>query len=405
MRTLSLALAALLIAAATGPALAAGPGRQAHARQFSQTADNQFENSPHKAAALQKAEQRGMFGQWTKDGNVVHGRFVKFNLTGETGTIADFSYRNGTGANYRKIFTEVEFADFTRDTSAPGTPAGVRLTGSILRVYGTDGILRLHNNPGAGVRFQNGDVARDVTFQLAPGVTAGSFADGDKSLRLNLTGFGFTDHAHVVVTNGTITKTTTFVKVSLAKNATLAFLLHPKVADAAALHRLISAIAKGRLGAAADLVVVNGVALVQADDIDVGVRAGNVTGKRAQLFASGEGVGARVVMVTLSREDFPDLKNGSLEVRLAGAKINLADEAAVHAATGAAANVTIGKDAIVVLVNVPHFSEQEIVVQATETTAGGNMGGGDGGGGIPGFALFAALAALALVAVGRRRNA
>lgn len=400
LRALALLIAAAFLIAAAAPALA---DRAASARLKGKAADDAFDASPHKDAALAKAEQRGAFSKWSRDGNVVKSRFASFNLTGEQGEIAGYSYRNGTAANaMRAIFSRVMFHDFTRDASA-GT-GGVRLTGSVLRVYGTDGLLTFHSNPGAGFRLVNGENGRDVTVLLAPGVTAGAFGDANKSLRVNLTGFSFADHGHIVVSNGTIAKTPTAVTITLPADATLSFVIHHKSATASRVHTLVTAMAKGRLGATGDAVVVDGKIVIQGDDVDVTLKGGDATTKRASIVASGEGSSARVVVVTLNRADFPDLKNGSLQLKLAGVKVDLGSEASVHVASGAAANVTIEKETIVVTVNVPHFSEQEIVVESVEQTSGGSGGSGGGGSGIPGFAPLAALAAIGLVALALRRR-
>lgn len=400
LRALALLLAALVLFAAAAPALA---DRAASARLKGKAADDAFDASPHKDAALAKAEGRGAFSKWTRDGSVVKSRFASFNLTGDQGEIAGYAYRNGTTAGaMRAIFSRVTFQDFTRDVGA-GT-AGVRLTGSVLRVYGTDALLTFHSNPGAGFRLVNGENGREITVLLAPGVTTGAFGDANKSLRVNLTGFTFADHAHIVVSNGTIAKTATAVTITLPADATLSFVIHHKSATAARVHMLVTAMAKGRLGAAGEAVVVDGKAVIQGDDVDVTLRGGDATTKRVAFVASGEGSSARVVVVTLNRADFPDLRNGSLQLKLAGAKVALGSEPSVHAASGAAANVTIEKETIVVTVNVPHFSDQEIVVESVESTSGGAGGSSDGGSGIPGFAPLAALVAIGLVALGLRRR-
>lgn len=339
-------------------ASAAGPGAHAPSKAAARDRDagawaNLSESA--KAKGLSRAENAHLFAKLTYANGTAAGRFVSFGLDNATGVVTNYAVLAGNNST-------TFFASVTPD--AFNATDDVRVTGSILRLYGENATLKVHNNPLGLAQWNTADAGLTLTFALAANVTAANDT-ANNTLRLTASGI----HAHLILPNGSFAVDNGTVTATMPANATLLFAAHPAnggllVRD---LHAVRDAAGNGTVGAIVSVAGSDEDEPVD-DAVDVGGVSAHATHARngtATIHVSGDSPRGKAIVIHLDNATLPGT---NVTVMLDNQTVHEAALGDALRATGAAVNVTRSADGVTVVVAVPHFSDHDIVLASTSTS-------------------------------------
>lgn len=362
---LALFLIALFLVAAPLLASAAGPGRgggmpamRASHERDADAFDNLSESA--KGHGLDRAENARLFAKLTYANGTASGRFVRFGLNNTTGVVTDYTVLGGNNTT-STFFSSVMPTPFNATQD-------VRVTGSVLRLYGENATLKVHNNPLGLMQWSADGAPLTLNFTLAPGASVKNDTAND-TLRINLNGSAV--HGHVILAGpGNFTSwSNESITVSLEANSTLLFAAHPAEGGllVSSLHALRDAAGNHTVGAVVNLVNADGSPLTDTTDLGVAAEATEIHNGSAKIHVSGDSPTGRSIVINVDHDSFPD---ANVTVMLDNQTLPNGTQQAAFAAQGGVANVTRTADGITIVVSVPHFSDHDIVIAAAGATTG-----------------------------------
>lgn len=348
-----------------------------------------------KEMGLAKADEHRQFAKFQYDatsGNAT-GRFVTFKLLTPTGTIQNFTVKNGTAST--EFFDAITPSTYT----AGDTPY---VTGAVLHIPSTNLTIRAHNNPTTLTSWQSGVNGLNVTFKLHAGATLPANATKDVKVTIGSL------HGHIV-TNGNATPVfgSGQVMVKLDKGEKVMFRAHPSgVAATQNLHDANAAFASGKLGAVVTVADGGGVAIEDIESNDVDVETTHIENQHVMLEADASVTGSRVLFIMIVKGTIDGSKLDRLIIKVGGAAAQKVSTAAnATASTMATYSVTDTVNGTQFVINVPHFSAQDVNIDQREASSATDSGAAEAKR-TPGLGLLAIAAALGLGGLaGRRRRA
>ncbi|HWG92179.1 MAG TPA: hypothetical protein VNZ52_15115 [Candidatus Thermoplasmatota archaeon] len=362
---------------------------------------------------FEKAERSNLFSRFNESNGTVTGRFVTFGHP-SVGHLTNFQV-NDSGQSV-PLFQNVRVEGLGN--------AQARITGSVWRELGPNAGLAVHNNPTAQIHL-NGDqnFTGRLTLEVAgnevslPAANATQVRDNGYTVTLANAHFHVVPHG-----NATLEATGRTIIVTLRGGDGVSVGYHPRSAKlfADTLHDLNKAVARGKAGAVATVVNVDGTPLqdVQSYGVEVSTRA--IQNNGASFVVSSDNPSGKVVVLNLDTSVVNVTNVTNLRIRLDGMDVPQLPasapkpfEAIINATTAQAKAVTVPGQGTQIWVYVPSFSDHTLTVQSTEGTTGGPNNGGNntggnetGGSGMPGFeAVFVILAAAAAVLAVKKRRA
>ncbi len=112
---------------------------------ISSGAQHHSDTRERKMQNMSRAEEKNCFGTFSAEDGTVEGRFVSFDHDDENGTISDFEIY--TGESYVKVFDRVMIQDFNHIET--------NISGAVFTMNGSDSRIMIHNNPRTIMQVNN----------------------------------------------------------------------------------------------------------------------------------------------------------------------------------------------------------------------------------------------------------